>query len=396
MKVPYTEDRLARIAGGAPIERPRQTLDKSGLVVFLRPSGGKTKIFFRARGTLNGKERVFPLGEWPGMTLARARLEYMRVMEAVARGEEPAPTEGVAPRVERPRRGPTLREAWESYLATKGPVAGSTVRTYAAIRKHLAPLMDRPLSEIGNAELLALARGLAGLPTSMQRVVSALRAAMDHASFIGMEGAHSLGAPYRYLPRTPGGHFHAYGDDTMADDLRAMFPRFAGAVDEEGRVCLALHFLTLLRGHEVRTITDGCVEWGDRVLAVKTKTRPLFRQPLTGIAADAVRWLQARPHGATLFSPRWAGDNMGLRRAFKRLGISDALHPHGIRALGRQFMETVPGAKESLIELCLSHEVGGQVQRAYNRGEYIEERRALLAKWQDYLVPLWGDLVGFL
>ena len=42
-------------------------------------------------------------------------------------------------------------------------------------------------------------------------------------------------------------------------------------------------------------------------------------------------------------------------------------------------------AKESIIELCLSHVAGNKVQQAYNRGTYLEERRKIMTEWNDFV-----------
>ena len=42
-------------------------------------------------------------------------------------------------------------------------------------------------------------------------------------------------------------------------------------------------------------------------------------------------------------------------------------------------------ARPDVIEACLAHEESNKVRAAYNRAEFNEERRELLAKWAEYL-----------
>ena len=42
-------------------------------------------------------------------------------------------------------------------------------------------------------------------------------------------------------------------------------------------------------------------------------------------------------------------------------------------------------ARPDVIEACLAHEESNRVRAAYNRADFAEERRALLAKWAQYL-----------
>ena len=80
-----------------------------------------------------------------------------------------------------------------------------------------------------------------------------------------------------------------------------------------------------------------------------------------------------------------------LNHALDQRGYKGKLRTHGIRSLGRQWLQELPDTKESLIEMCLSHVGGNQVQQAYNRGEYIEERRRILQKWSDFVCECASD-----
>ena len=81
---------------------------------------------------------------------------------------------------------------------------------------------------------------------------------------------------------------------------------------------------------------------------------------------------------------------------FKSLGYQDEMSVHGIRSCGRQWLELLPEAKESLIELCLSHRVGNMVQQAYNRSDYVEARRPLMQAWCDFVSKCAGDSIKFI
>jgi integrase len=58
---------------------------------------------------------------------------------------------------------------------------------------------------------------------------------------------------------------------------------------------------------------------------------------------------------------------------------------HGIRSTFRDWCAAT-GADFETAERCLSHQTTTQVQRAYLRRDYFEERKALLQKWADVLL----------
>jgi integrase len=46
------------------------------------------------------------------------------------------------------------------------------------------------------------------------------------------------------------------------------------------------------------------------------------------------------------------------------------------------------GYREDVIERQLSHEDRNQIRAAYNRAEYLLERRVMMQAWADYLETL--------
>jgi integrase len=103
-------------------------------------------------------------------------------------------------------------------------------------------------------------------------------------------------------------------------------------------------------------------------------------QPLTG-------------HGRFVFpSPRTGerpmSDN-GVLSALRRMGFpKDEMTGHGFRAMARTLLAERLGIDEAVIEAQLAHQVKDVLGRAYNRTEFIEQRRRMLQTWADYLDKL--------
>jgi integrase len=72
--------------------------------------------------------------------------------------------------------------------------------------------------------------------------------------------------------------------------------------------------------------------------------------------------------------------------ALRRLGYEkEAMSGHGFRAMARTILDEVLQAKPELIEHQLAHAVRDPLGRAYNRTAHLEERRAMMQRWADYL-----------
>ena len=73
-----------------------------------------------------------------------------------------------------------------------------------------------------------------------------------------------------------------------------------------------------------------------------------------------------------------------LTNAMARRGM-DA-RPHGFRSSFRVWLAEATNAPHDVAETALGHVVGGSVERAYRRTDYLEQRRALMERWATHLV----------
>lgn len=98
-------------------------------------------------------------------------------------------------------------------------------------------------------------------------------------------------------------------------------------------------------------------------------------------------------HGRFVFpSPRTGerpmSDN-GVLSALRRMGFpKDEMTGHGFRAMARTLLAEQLGVDEAVIEAQLAHAVKDALGRAYNRTEFLEQRRRMLQAWADYLDKL--------
>ena len=76
-----------------------------------------------------------------------------------------------------------------------------------------------------------------------------------------------------------------------------------------------------------------------------------------------------------------------VRTALRRMGYAnEEMTAHGFRAMARTLIvEKLPGIAPDVIEAQLAHGKSGPLGMAYDRAEYLEQRRAMMATWADYL-----------
>jgi hypothetical protein len=70
------------------------------------------------------------------------------------------------------------------------------------------------------------------------------------------------------------------------------------------------------------------------------------------------------------------------------MGFKDAHATHGFRAMLRTVARERLGIPADVLEAQLAHAKKGDVQKAYDRTQFLAERKIAMQKWADYLDKL--------
>ena len=77
-----------------------------------------------------------------------------------------------------------------------------------------------------------------------------------------------------------------------------------------------------------------------------------------------------------------------MSRMMERRGLAE--RPHGFRTSLRVWLAEATETSNEIAETILSHSVGTSVTRAYQRSDYLEQRRALMEKWAEHVTSFSG------
>lgn len=149
-----------------------------------------------------------------------------------------------------------------------------------------------------------------------------------------------------------------------------------------------------LRRAEWAEIDLDAAEW--RIPAEKMKARQPHRVPLSQQAVTILRELYPLTgRGQWVFPGVCAkGEPMSentINAALRRLGYDkDAMTAHGFRAIASTVLHE-QGWPSDIIERQLAHAERNKTKAAYNRAQYLPERRKMMQAWADYLDGLKAD-----
>ena len=163
---------------------------------------------------------------------------------------------------------------------------------------------------------------------------------------------------------------------------------------------LALEFviLTAARSGEVlRSYREDEVvgaSWGEIDRQAKVWTIPARRMkagrehrvPLSGRAIAILNEAEKARRGKFIF-PGQRGDqplsDMALTMLLRRMNVGAAT-VHGFRSSFRDWAGEVTSFSREIAEAALAHTIGDKVERAYRRGDALEQRRKLMQAWADF------------
>ncbi|MCK3656560.1 hypothetical protein A4G19_12655 [Pasteurellaceae bacterium Macca] len=140
-------------------------------------------------------------------------------------------------------------------------------------------------------------------------------------------------------------------------------------------------------------------KWAEIDLTAKTWTIPASRMkmgkehiiPLSTQAISLLRFEWQFSHNSSYVFPSIKRKNKPPSSRTQGQAISatvfrNRLTAHGLRSIASTYLnEYEPMINSDVIEACLSHVIGSQVRRAYNRSNYLEHRKPVMQLWGDYV-----------
>lgn len=177
------------------------------------------------------------------------------------------------------------------------------------------------------------------------------------------------------------------------DELPELMMEIANASIKRTTRCLIewqLH--TMTRPAEAATTRWADIDF-DKLIWTIPPERMKKRRPHTIPLTEHALWLleTLKPHSGHreyVFpsdrNPRTHANSQTANMALKRMGFQDRLVSHGLRSMASTILNE-HGWDPELIEVALAHVDKDEVRSAYNRTDYIERRRPMMAWWSEHI-----------
>lgn len=366
------------------------------MYLIVNPNGGK---WWRLKYRFNDKEKTLSVGTYPEISLASARAKRDEARTLVAEGKDPS-------------------------LARKDAKAQAkleALNTFEAVANEWHALHNKSKSERHQQRVKRWLEFYL-YPSLGQRVVSSITAPMVLETTIILQKQNKLETAHRVI-QTAGQVFRyaiqkGFATYNPAPDLKGALPppvvKNMAAMIEPTDVAQLLRSIDGYKG----TLTVRCaiklapllfqrigelrhMKWVDldfennewRYLVTKTKTQhivPFSRQALAIIEAMrsfSGHGLYVFPGGRTHERPM---SENAINAALRNMGYDTQaeITGHGFRAIAQTLGEQELGLDPKHIERQLAHSVANPLGTAYERAEFLKDRKVMMQRWSDYLDEL--------
>ncbi len=371
------------VKGAKPKEKNYKVADEKGMYLFVKKNGSK---YFRLDYRFNGKRKTLALGIYPETTLKQAREKRDEAKSQIANGIDPM-AEKKADSLE--FKEIALRWFESKQHAIEEQTHKKKLRRFEI---HVFPVIGHlTITKVKSPDVFNVVKPLIArrqLDTA-HRVRAELSEIFAYAIVHGIIEYDPAQPVAKQIPAHKAEHRAALTEPKEVAQLLRDIYNYQGTFVVE--CALKLSPLLFQRPGEIRQM-----EWKDldieakewRYLVTKTKVQhivPLSTQAIAII--EEIRLLTGA--GRYVFpSSRNDGRPMSdntIRTALNTLGYDGkTMTAHGFRTTASTLLNE-QGWSPDAIERQLSHMPSDQVRAAYNRAQYLEERRRLMQCWADYL-----------
>lgn len=369
--------------------------DGRGLFLSVNPCGSK---LWRFKYKLDNREKLLSFGAFPHVSLLKARALREDARAQLMAGIDPSAArkaEKEAAAVIGATFEPVARE-WFAKFSANWAMSHST-KIIQRLERDIFPFLGRKsVNDIGPRELLIVLQRIEG------------RGAVETAH----RAKQNCGQVFRYAIAT------GRADRDPSSDLKGALPpprrkHHAAIIDpaEVGallraidgykglqvtRLALQLMAFVFVRSGELRAAewTEIRMEAGEwRIPASRMKMSSEHIVPLSTQAQSIIDELRTISGSGRFVFPsvrskaRCMSENT-LNAALRRLGYSsDEMTTHGFRSMASTLLNERQWNRDA-IERQLAHCERDAIRAAYNRANYLPERREMMQDWADYLQSL--------
>lgn len=379
-----------------PKDKAYRVGDGGGLCLEVSPSGSK---LWRWRYSYLGKEQMLALGKYPALSLANARKKRDAARDLLDSGKHPA-RERKAQKLRNAHEGANTFEKiarrWFEMKEAGLNVKYVTQNLTRMERYVFTNIGDLPITEITIPDVVQVVEAISkrGTVETAKRMKQIISQVFRYAAQRGL-CLHNPAADLRdILPTREHKHYACI----HPSELPALIAKIEARENDFTKFAMQLLMLTFVRTGELIGAKWEEIDWDKEEWHIPRERMKMKRPhtvPLSSQALTILRELQKITghkthvfHSAASKSMHMSNGTvlMGLRR----MGYKNKMTGHGFRTLASTLLNE-KGYAPDVIERQLAHEDEDKIRSAYNRAEYLPERKKMMQNYANLLEAIGKD-----
>ncbi|GJL76092.1 integrase arm-type DNA-binding domain-containing protein [Nitrosomonas sp.] len=373
--------------------------DGKGLMLVVDAKGNKRWVLRYMRP--DGRRNMIGLGSYIEVSAAAARAEAAEIRGRLRNGIDPVDYRK-AEKLEKQTaiRGTfkAIAEEWYSHKA-KGWAKETTRKAREILDYSLLPKLSiKSVADIASADVKPVLLEIHERAPML--AVKARQYCGQIISYAIQEGLREDGRELSLkgvLPKSAKGHYAAV---TKSSDLPPVIKAIEGIESIYSKVALKVCLYTASRpgvvaGMRWNELNLDTREW--HVPASRMKLGNDHITPLPNQLIPMLKDLKALTGDSPFVFPGLSDpmnkhiNRDSLSKVLRENGLRNVVVTHGFRATLRTIARERLRIHPDVLEAQLSHAKKGDVQKAYDRTQFLEERQELIQRWADYIDALKND-----
>lgn len=368
--------------------------DGGGLYLELHKNGAK---YWRYKYRIVSKEKVLALGVYPEVSLAEARAAHKEAHRLVSQGLDPSITKREK-KLERysdsANTFEVLAREWHQHKKPEWSESNFKI-VIERLEKDVFPVIGKfPVKSITHKMILDLANSVKerGARELAKRVIQMCKNILQYAIVTG-RADKNVAADLTGIIKTGGTTHYAAIESKDLPQFMADLKDQKIRLSRQTYLAVNLMMLTFVRTGELIKAEWSEIDFKAKQWVIPARRMKMKKDHLVPLSQQSMDILQElrelHNHPVFLFPSRNSSkktmSNNTILMALDRMGYRGKMTGHGFRALAMSTIMEKLRYRHEVPDVQLAHAKKGDVNRAYDRAKFLEERIVMMQRWADYL-----------
>lgn len=376
-----------------PKNKEFNLVDGDGLALRVKPNGSKLWVFNYFR-PFTKKRTSLSFGKYPAVSLADARAKRNSAKELLAKDIDPKEYRDEKDRIDNIAHSNTLEHIASKWLEVKRTSVTNDHAndTWRSLESHIFPSLGKvPIHKITAVNTIEIIQSLAakGSLETVKRLCQRLNEIMVYSVNTGIIPSNPLAGISKAFQQPVKQHLPTLKPEELPTLMTALS---RASIKYTTRCLIEWQLHTMVRPSEAAGTCWHEIDFENNlwnIPALRMKKKKPHTVPLTPQSLALLEIMKSISSRSEFVFPSDRTLKMHINAstanmALKRMGFDKKLVAHGLRSLASTALNQ-QGFDGDVIEAALAHTGKNEVRNAYNRADYLERRKPIMAWWSEYI-----------